>query len=191
MSDTRQRLLDATRRCVAEKGLAATTSRDITSAAEANLAAITYHFGSKDELVAAALLDGLAQWLAPALEVLSGGGDPVNRTMAAVTVLTSTFERHRQDAPVYLEALIQAPRMEPLHEGLLALWSDLRRLLADQMAQMQSSGQLGAWVDPHAMAGLLVAVADGVVLHVTLDPDGPGLDAIAGQFAGLLVAASR
>ena len=60
MTDTRQRLLDATRRCISAKGLAATTSRDITAEAAANLAAITYHFGSKDELVAEALLEHVA-----------------------------------------------------------------------------------------------------------------------------------
>ena len=70
----RQRLIDATRRCIARQGLAATTSRDISAGAEANLAAITYHFGSKDELVAEALLEALRDWLKPALDVLGGGG---------------------------------------------------------------------------------------------------------------------
>ncbi len=69
-------LLDATRRCVRHQGLARTTSRDITTEAEANLAAITYHFGSKDELVAEALLAGLREWLDPALAALADADDP-------------------------------------------------------------------------------------------------------------------
>src|SRR5687768_16619211 len=76
-TDTRDRLLEAARRCVRKGGLAAATSRDITTEAGANLAAITYHFGSKDELLATALFDELHGRLGPALELLSSGGDPL------------------------------------------------------------------------------------------------------------------
>jgi hypothetical protein len=47
-----------------------------------------------------------------------------------------------------------------------------------------------AWVDPPAMAALVMAVANGIALQTRLDPSGPGHEALAGQFAGLLLAAS-
>lgn len=188
MSDTRQRLLQATRNCLAHGGLAATTSRDIAGAADANLASITYYFGSKDELVAAALLEGLREWLAPAIEVLAAAGEPAQRTVHAIQTLTTTFADHRADAPLYLEALLHAHRMEPLQRGLLGLWDDLRRLLADQMREMKGAAMLPGWVEPEAMASLLIAVANGLVLQVTVDPGGPELHAMAGQFGALLLA---
>ncbi|MDQ4098344.1 MAG: TetR/AcrR family transcriptional regulator [Actinomycetota bacterium] len=191
MIDTRQRLLEATRECLGRKGLAATTSRDITRTAGVNLAAITYHFDSKDQLVAAALLEGLRDWLAPAIEALMADGEPAERTAAAIQRLISTFQEHRADAPLYLEALLQAPRMEPLHAGLLELWRDLCRLLADQMGEMQRSGLLPGWVEPDAMASLFIAVANGLVLQVTVDADGPDLAAMAAQFGALLLVARR
>ena len=49
---TEQRLVEATRGCLRSRGLADTSSRAITDLAGANLAAITYHFGSKEQLVA-------------------------------------------------------------------------------------------------------------------------------------------
>lgn len=49
--DTRQRILDAAELLFTEYGLDATTLRQITSAAEVNLAAVNYHFGSKEELI--------------------------------------------------------------------------------------------------------------------------------------------
>jgi AcrR family transcriptional regulator len=168
--------------------LAATTSRDIAGAAGANLAAITYHFSSKEQLVAAALLEGLRDWLTPTIDVLTGEGEPAERTMAAIQKLAVTFEQHRAQAPVYLEALLQAPRMESLRRGLLGLWRDLRGLLADQMRAMQEAGLLPAWVDPEAMACLFIAVANGLVLQVTVDRGGPDLSAMAGQFGALLLA---
>ena len=51
--DTCQRLLDAAEALFAEHGFADTSLRAITARAEANLAAVHYHFGSKDELVRA------------------------------------------------------------------------------------------------------------------------------------------
>jgi len=48
--DTRDRLLRAAETLFAHKGYEATTVREITSAANTNLAAVNYHFGSKKNL---------------------------------------------------------------------------------------------------------------------------------------------
>jgi AcrR family transcriptional regulator len=53
MSDTKTRLLDAAETLFADHGIAETSLRDITTHAEANLAAVNYHFGGKDGLLAA------------------------------------------------------------------------------------------------------------------------------------------
>jgi AcrR family transcriptional regulator len=50
---TRDRILDAAERLFAEKGLDATSLREITTEAKANLASVNYHFRSKDELILA------------------------------------------------------------------------------------------------------------------------------------------
>lgn len=51
--DTRERLLDAAEQLFAERGVTATSLRAVTKAADANLAAVHYHFGSKEELLSA------------------------------------------------------------------------------------------------------------------------------------------
>ncbi|MFT3760799.1 TetR/AcrR family transcriptional regulator [Thauera sp.] len=52
-SETRDRILDAAERLFMEHGFEGTSMRMITSAANANLAAVNYHFGSKDALIQA------------------------------------------------------------------------------------------------------------------------------------------
>ncbi|HNE88929.1 MAG: TetR family transcriptional regulator [Candidatus Nanopelagicales bacterium] len=52
MTATPQRLLEAAEDLLLEKGHAATTLRDITERADANVAAVSYHYGSKDALLA-------------------------------------------------------------------------------------------------------------------------------------------
>lgn len=49
--DTRTRILDAAERLLTDHGLEATTLRMVTKAAAANLAAVNYHFGSKEALI--------------------------------------------------------------------------------------------------------------------------------------------
>lgn len=53
LADTRDRILDVAERLFAERGLEATSIRDITAAAEVNLGAINYHFGTKQKLIEA------------------------------------------------------------------------------------------------------------------------------------------
>lgn len=188
MIDTATALRRATRTCVARDGLAATTSRDITSEAGANLAAITYHFGSKERLVADALLEGFRSWLAPTLDLLEEEGDPATRTIAAIQSLLSTLEEHRDDAAAYLQALAHAPAADPLRQGIVDLWSELRTVLAADMRAVQKAGELGAWLDPEAMSAVLVAVANGFVVQAIVDPDGPIVSAMAAQFGSLMLA---
>ena len=49
--DTRQRLLNAAEQLFAERGISGTTLRALTRAAKVNLAAVHYHFGSKEGLL--------------------------------------------------------------------------------------------------------------------------------------------
>src|SRR3954453_3751444 len=50
---TRSSILDVAEALFAERGLNRVSIRDITRKAKVNLAAINYHFGSKEDLVAA------------------------------------------------------------------------------------------------------------------------------------------
>ena len=53
--DTRERILDVAERLFADSGFASTSLRDITAEAGVNLAAVNYHFGSKEALLGAIL----------------------------------------------------------------------------------------------------------------------------------------
>ena len=48
--ETHERILDAAQKLFANKGLEATSVRDITTEADCNVAAVNYHFGGKEKL---------------------------------------------------------------------------------------------------------------------------------------------
>jgi len=187
-ADTRARLLEAARTTVRDHGLAGATSRQITSTAGANLAAITYHFGSKDDLIAEALFDDLDRRVRPALALFDQAGDPTTALALAVQQLTAELDRSRDDALVYLESLLLATRDARYRRRALALYRDLGDRLAALLARLIDEGVVPSWVDPVPMASLVLAVANGIALQGSLDPKGPPPSSLAGQFAGLLVA---
>lgn len=53
--DTKQRMLDAAEKLFAHKGFQGTSLRSITGEAKVNLAAVNYHFGTKESLLEAVL----------------------------------------------------------------------------------------------------------------------------------------
>jgi AcrR family transcriptional regulator len=188
--DTPAALVQGTIRCLQRYGLAGTTSRRIAQESGVNLGGITYHFGSKDELVTRALLEAIRTWLEPALTVLRTDQHPIPRMIAAIQALEESFEKARDMLPVYLEAMVMASRDDSLGQAVRATFAELRAFLTDQTEELRATGFLPAWVDPGAMALLLIAAADGIALHAALDPGSVDHRAVASQAMQLLLAAS-
>jgi AcrR family transcriptional regulator len=80
-SETKLRILDAAEGLFADRGFAATSMRDVTGEAGVNLAAVHYHFGSKDALIGAVFARRLTPLNEKRLRLLdalvaSAGGRP-------------------------------------------------------------------------------------------------------------------
>ena len=76
---TRGRLLDAALDLLAERGEDGVTLRELTDAAEANVAAVSYHFGSLKSLCEAAIEHALERYLDAQQEALSTLGPESTR----------------------------------------------------------------------------------------------------------------
>jgi AcrR family transcriptional regulator len=85
---TRARLLDAALDLISECGEDGVTLREVTDAAEANVAAVSYHFGSLKSLCAAAIEQALERYLDAQQEALETLG-----AEATVDALAAAFAR--------------------------------------------------------------------------------------------------
>lgn len=81
-ADTKTTILDAAEALLAEQGYAATSLRQLTGAAGVNLAAVHYHFGSKEALAKAVLARRIEPINAERLRRLAALPDPA--TVAAI-----------------------------------------------------------------------------------------------------------
>lgn len=97
--NNREALLEAAKKCLIEKGYNRTTARDIASAAGVSLAAIGYHFSSKDALLTEALLLAFGEWdrdLQEALRTaIPAKVAPAKRFESIWASIIASFESHR------------------------------------------------------------------------------------------------
>lgn len=97
--DTKDRILDVAERLFANRGFAATSLRDITSEAAVNLAAVNYHFGSKEELFAAAFerrLRPVNERRIVMLDTLEKSGRVPTHEDVLRAFLVPLFEKHHE-----------------------------------------------------------------------------------------------
>ena len=101
-TDTKTRILDAAESLFMEHGFEATSLRSLTTAASVNLAAVNYHFGTKEELFEAVLtrrLDPMNQERIELLERLErdAGGKPMSCEKILFTMLIPALRLARDE----------------------------------------------------------------------------------------------
>jgi AcrR family transcriptional regulator len=110
-SGPKRKLLEATERLVVEKGFDLVSVRDITGAVKANVAAVNYHFGSREGLMDLVILHVLEAVDAARLEALEGirvraAGKPLKLEELVGGYVKAVFlaaDRLEMDLPFFLK----------------------------------------------------------------------------------------
>lgn len=170
----REDLLRGARRCLEERGWANSTVRDIaTAAGGVSHAAIFYHFGSREALLTAALVETVEERLTTFKEALAQAPDADTSTQfrSMWDRFGESFEAERGVWLSHFEAVLQVQHSEAL-----------RKLLTDN----QTAGRIGgvAWLtgaDEHALAAddevvrsvgsVYLALIAGVAWQYLVDPE--------------------
>ncbi|MBE1586466.1 TetR/AcrR family transcriptional regulator [Nonomuraea angiospora] len=129
----REDLLAGARRCLEEKGWARTTVRDISAAAGVSMAAIGYHFGSREALLNAALVEAMREWgeqIGVAMAAVDETAAPGQRFEALWERLIASIGEHRTLWLANLEAMVQAEHSPELRDELVAGQREGRRGMA-------------------------------------------------------------
>ena len=186
-TDTKTKLLEGALRTLTEQGIAKTSARTVAAAAGVNQALVFYHFGSVDELLAAACRYGAERTVAR-----------YRARFAAVTSLTELLalgrEIHEQErAGGHVALLGQLLAGAQTHASLgpataagLELWiAEIERVLE----RILPTTPLGEFTDPAGLARAVAASFVGIELYEGVDRAGAAdaLDAL--EHLGLLVAA--
>jgi AcrR family transcriptional regulator len=123
-ADTKTRILDAAAKLFGEKGFNATSLRDITTEADVNLAAVNYHFQSKDSLIEATIMRGAGPVNEKRLAMLEAAGSKptIEQIVEAFVgpVLEQDFEPM---APLMARVLASPETMQRVFKQLIETMS--------------------------------------------------------------------
>ena len=174
----REKLLAAAKTCLFTKGYGHTTFRDLAGEAGVSMAAIGYHFGSKEALLNTALFEALNDGDA------FGGGDTPRDYTAFWERLLAGFADHRTFWIANFEAVLQAQRDPELREQLAAgLQMGRSGIAADVTGEAEDE------LSPDTVRGLgsvQLALLSGLALQMLTDPDNaPATDEIVAGIRAL------
>ncbi len=173
----RENLVEAAVRCLYTKGYAGTSARDIAGEAGASLASIGYHFGSKDALLATALLRSFGAWVERIGEitVAAESASAPERAATALAAARESFEAQEPLLVAFVEAMAQARHSDELRAQMATLYREGREAVAGivRAGLGERAGTLRT--DPRVIASLVIALVDGLALQWLLDSgDTPG-----------------
>jgi TetR/AcrR family transcriptional regulator, regulator of biofilm formation and stress response len=179
----REALLDAVLRVVAESGVDAVTHRRIAEAAELPLASTTYWFGSKEEMLTAALeraADRDIERLAAFLD--ADVSDPLALAVGALLDPVSEWQTGRGRLLATYTLMLEAARRPELR-AVMVRWTDAYLDALDPLLAAAGS------TDPRSDADLLIAAADGLLVAQLASGDTSDLGPRLRRLADALVRA--
>lgn len=178
VTDTRQRLLDATAEVLRTEGIAGLSARTVAARAEVNQALVFYHFGTVPELIQAATRAAVDESVGFYRDQFARIGSMAE----LLEVGRELHDRERETGNIKVMAQLLAGAQQDIllaeaGRYAMARWSEqleavVRRLMAD--------GPLAEVVDPAGLAQMISAVFIGLDLYDGVDPVGSraALDAV-------------
>ncbi|MER7840511.1 TetR/AcrR family transcriptional regulator [Streptomyces sp. NPDC096040] len=185
--ETKSKLLEGALRTLTEQGIAKTSARTVAAAAGVNQALVFYHFGSVDELLAAACRYGAERAVARFRPRLAAAGS----LSELLAVGRQIHEEERAGGHVALLGQLLAgaqthAALGPATAAGLDLWiAEIETVLVRVLA----ATPFGEFVDPAGLARAVAASFVGIELYEGVDASGAhaALDAL--EQLGALVAA--
>ena len=168
--ERRQLLVDAAWRCAAVRGFRDLTVDDVCAEAEVSKGAFYGYFEHKQDLLLALLEDDSAALdaeLAAITRASSSGVERVQRFAQAMLARGDDAARVQVRADLWADLLTE----HVVRERLAVATQRRRQLVRGWIEEAIASGELVA-IPANALASILLALTDGLMLHGALDPDG-------------------
>ena len=171
---TKERIIAAASKVLAEKGYEATTLREISREAQAAPGLVHYYFGGKDELLVE-VLQAAGRRFHQRMERLVQQV-PADRSLEAL--LTQLRERVDLEPDVYrlryesFSLGLHNPIIEPkVRERLAQRRNEIGSVMAKVFENMErTDGAKHSSLDPTILAALLLSIFDGLALQKIMDP---------------------
>jgi AcrR family transcriptional regulator len=143
--DTKTRILDAAERLFGVKGFDSTSLRDITAEAQVNLAAVNYHFQSKDSLIDAVIARRIEPVNRKRLEMLDKVGQSPTLEQILASFLQPVLELNCENVAPLVGRFLAEPRQffeRVYKKHLLPVSNRFREELAKVLPELPADERL-------------------------------------------------
>jgi TetR/AcrR family transcriptional repressor of bet genes len=165
----RRAIAEAAIRVIDRVGLDAARLRDVAREGQVTTGAVTHYFGSKDDVLEAAMAEVVRRILDRQSDQALGR-DPVVGLIEAAAAFLPLDEERLRDWRVWFAFWGRAavdPRYRALHRGYYA---DITASLTGSLAALRDAGRLQGRDDPAILADAVIAAVDGIGVRATHDP---------------------
>ena len=169
--DKAQAILQAARTCLGERGYAATTITEVAAQAGVSRGLLHYYFKSKEALLARVVRDGTDAYvvlLEPMFAKSESADDLAKGLVGAVRAIVASD-------PTFVNLSIECWTLA--HESSLVarelehLYRQLRDALCEGLEEARGRGIIQPAIPLDALAALLLALTDGLVLQFLIHPE--------------------
>jgi AcrR family transcriptional regulator len=169
----RDRILEAATRCFARLGFHEATIQDICDAAGLSKGGLYTYFRSKDEILAGLIEGNLKDGQAWAASASAEGGTSALGRLGRIadTMSQRVLEGDgvkAQTPHLMLEVWAEASKDPKLGDLLARGHAWWRTFIGDLFRQGIASGEIRPDIDPEALAGIFVAMFDGLMLQESI-----------------------
>jgi AcrR family transcriptional regulator len=167
-------VLHGARRVIAQRGADATRFRDVAAETGSAVSTLQYSFGSREDLIIAALEDAAEADLERVRMAAEAALGPVEQLRALVreSVVADSDETAREAWLVWVEYWRAAARDSELRSGLAAIYARWRTLVGGILADGRAAGDFRGDLDTDQTAIQVLALLDGLGIPVVLGHPG-------------------
>ncbi len=168
-------IIAAARDVIGERGLHATTVRDIAGAARVAVGTVTYHFSGIAEVLVGVLEAEMAEYSAPVMSAAAAAPTGRDGLLVLTDGLLATGDRAVQHWKLWLDFWTLAAHQPHYSDWQSRVYRDLHALAAALLRRGAADGSL-AVSDPEQQSVEYIAMMDGLVVQgylpgARLDPD--------------------
>ncbi len=170
-SEKAQRIVEAMRRSVARRGTAGSTFDRVSREAGVSRGLLHYYFGTKEQLLVEAVrrdCELRLQRLERQLEAARSADDYLG-------LMVQSLQENLREDPDFMTLLFElftlSRRNADIAKEYKGLLQRTREQLAGMLAAADADGILRLHAEPEAVADILFAIGDGLVLRMLTEPE--------------------
>jgi AcrR family transcriptional regulator len=169
--DKAQRIIEAMRRSVAQRGTAGSTFDHVAREAGVSRGLLHYYFGTKEQL----LIEAVRRDCELRMELLERQLADARTAEDFIALMAQNLQETVREDPDFVTLMFELFTLARRNEEIAVEYAELMRRtrtqVADMLAHAQREGIVRLHAEPDAVAEILFALADGFALRMLTEPE--------------------